>query len=152
MTVVEMLLVILVIGFLALGLFPRLNKTRAQAHVRAARDAFASSHALARQVAAQYGRLARLHLDPAAGRFWITTDTSSAASPSRLDTVQSVVSVPELFAGVTVQGRAQVFCFDPSGVATARGDCDLPNATIIFRHAGVADTVAISRLGRLWKR
>ncbi|MEE9132712.1 MAG: GspH/FimT family pseudopilin [Gemmatimonadota bacterium] len=148
----EVLLVVVVLGVLAAIAFPGLVRARARVDVAAAREAFASTHALARQVAAQYGRLCKLHLDPNGNRFWVTTDTSSVPGRQVLDTIRPLVNVGAQFGGVRVEARPATFCFDPRGLATARGDCDLPNATVVFRRGGVADTVTISRLGRLLRR
>jgi type II secretory pathway pseudopilin PulG len=148
----EAVVVAAAIGLAALIAFPSLVRARARADVAAAREAFAATHALARQVAAQYGRLSRLHLDPGTDRYWVTIDTASAVGRQILDTVQPVVRVQEQFGGVQIEAKPHTFCFDARGLATARADCGLPNATVVFRRGGVADTVAISRLGRLYRR
>ncbi len=148
----EALFVATAIGLAALVAFPSLVRARARVDVAAAREAFAATHALARQVAAQYGRLCRLHLDPDDNRFWVTVDTAHMMGRGILDTVQPIVRVDEQFGGVQIDAAPHTFCFDARGLATARADCDLPNATIVFRRGGVADTVAISRLGRLYRR
>ncbi len=148
----EALFVTAAIGLAALIAFPSLVRARARVDVAAAREAFTATHFLARQVAAQYGRLCRLHLDPRGNRFWLTVDTAHVAGLEVLDTVQPVVQVDGQFGGVQIDAAPHTFCFDARGLATARADCDLPNATIVFRRGAVADTVAISRLGRLYRR
>jgi len=151
-SLMEITLVLGAFGVLAMIAFPSLSRARAKVEVAAARRAFAAAQALARQVASQYGRLSTLHLDPQANRFWVTIDTSSIIGVEVVDTVQAAVDVGGRFAGVVVEGAPRRLCFDPRGLATARGDCDLPNATVVFRSGAVADTVTISRLGRLLKR
>ncbi len=79
-------------------------------------------------------------------------DTAHVAGLEVLDTVQPVVQVDGQVGCVQIDAAPHTFCFDARGLATARADCDLPNATIVFRRGAVADTVAISRLGRLYRR
>jgi type II secretory pathway pseudopilin PulG len=148
----ELVVVVLVVGLLMVIAVPRLARARARMQVVAARRAFTAAHSLARLAAAQYGGLSRLHLDPETDRFWVTADTGSLSGIAVRDTLHPVVRVGRQFAGVTIEGSPRTFCFDPRGLATARGDCDLPNATLVFRRGGITDTVTISRLGRVLPR
>jgi prepilin-type N-terminal cleavage/methylation domain-containing protein len=145
----ETLVTVALLGLAMLVAIPALRDARARVDVAAARDAFVATHSLARRAAVQYGGLSRLHLDPARGAFWVTADTGSAPGGGPLDTIMPPVRVPERFRGVTLEAAPRVFCFDPRGIATPRGDCDLPNATVVFRRGDFADTVTISRLGRV---
>ncbi len=151
-SLVEVLVVLGALAALVLIAVPGLTRARAKVEVASARQAFAASHALARQIAAQYGRLSYLHVEPPTNRFWVTSDTGNSAGTVVLDTIGPIVQVDVRFAGVHLEGSTRTFCFDPRGHATARGNCDLPNATVVFRSGAAADTVTISRLGRLLKR
>jgi len=151
-SLMEALFAMAIMGVVLAIAFPRLVRARARVDVAAASGAFGSAHSLARQVAGQYGRPGRLHLDPNGNSFWITIDTSSLPGLQILDTIRPVVDIDRQFGGVRVHAKPKTFCFDPRGLPTARGTCDLPNATIVFRRGSVADTVTISRLGRLLRR
>ncbi|MGD2216490.1 MAG: hypothetical protein PVJ64_07025 [Gemmatimonadales bacterium] len=149
----EVAVVLVVLGAVLLIALPSLARARARVEVMVARENFATLHALARQISVQYGRISKLHLDPGGGRAWVTVDTSSHAGVAVLDTISRVaLSGGELGGGVQLEGAPRTFCFDPRGLGTARGDCDLPNATLVFRCGTVADTLTLSRLGRLRRR
>jgi Tfp pilus assembly protein FimT len=152
LSLAEVMVTIVVLGLVMLIGVPSLMRARARVDVAAARDAFVATHGLARQVAVQYGRLSRLHLDPRRNGFWVTADTGSIPGRPVLDTVMPPVFLAERFGGVSLEAAPRVLCFDPRGIATPRGDCDLPNATLVFRRGGFADTVTISRLGRVRRR
>ncbi|HSG82772.1 MAG TPA: type II secretion system protein [Gemmatimonadota bacterium] len=148
-TIAEVLLALGIMAVLVSVAVPALARSRARVNVAAARDAFAATCALAQQAAAQYGRLSRLYLDPDADRFWVTVDTAVRRGTVPVDTVGPLVGLKPSFGGVQLDGARRTICFDPRGFATARGDCDLPNATIVFSRGGIADTVTLSRLGRV---
>lgn len=151
-SLIEAVLVIAVLSAAAFIAAPRLVEAHARAQVTAARRAFAAAHALARQVAAQYGAIGKLHLDANDHRFWVTVDTSAVPGLVVEDTVGPVTFVGGRFGGVKIQSSRRLLCFSPHGLGTARGECELPNATVIFRLGSVADTLVISRLGRVRRR
>lgn len=148
----EVAVVLVVLGAALSIALPSLARARARVEVAAARESFATLHGLARQISVQYGRISRLHLDPAGGRAWVTVDTSSRAGVEVLDTISGVVLAGGEIGDVKLEAAPRTFCFDPRGLATARADCDLPNATLVFRSGAVADTITLSRLGRLLRR
>jgi Tfp pilus assembly protein FimT len=148
----EVAVVLVVLAVVLLIALPGLARVRARVAVTAARESFATVHSLARQISIQYGRIARLHLDPAGSRAWLTVDTSSQPGFPVLDTISGVAFAGGDIGGVRLEAAPRTFCFDPRGLATARGDCDLPNATVVFRSGAVVDTVTVSRLGRLLRR
>lgn len=152
-SLVEVAVVVVVLGIVLLIALPSLARTRARVGVMVARENFATLHALARQISIQYGRISKLHVDPGSGRVWVTVDTSRRAAVQVLDTIGEIsVSGGEVGGGVRLEGAPRTICFDPRGLATARGDCDLPNATLVFRCGAVADTITVSRLGRVLRR
>ncbi|UCC73383.1 MAG: hypothetical protein JSV86_02115 [Gemmatimonadota bacterium] len=148
----EVVIVLVTLAALLLIAVPSLARARSRVELAAARQAFASAHAMARQIAAQYGRISRLHLDPGGRRFWVAVDTSSRIGVEALDTIIYVTLGGAGSSGVEVEAAPRTLCFDPRGLATSRGDCDLPNHTVVLRHGDLADTVTISRLGRLLRR
>lgn len=151
-SLVEAIVVSAMLGLLLMLALPDYLRARARANVGAARDAFIATHSLAQRIAAQYGRVARLHLDPEANRFWVSVDTGFATPGPSLATILPVVSTQQRFAGVRIEAPTRTFCFDPRGLPTARHDCSLPNATIVFRLGSISQTLTLSRLGRVVRR
>jgi Tfp pilus assembly protein FimT len=151
-SLVEAVLVISVFTIIAAVAVPSLMRARARVDVAAARRAFVSTHNLARRVAAQYGSLARLHIDPKEHRFWVTVDTSAGPGHPVEDTVGPVTHVAAQFGGVKLSSNRRLICYHPFGLGTAQGSCELPNATLVFARSDVVDTVTVSRLGRVRRR
>lgn len=151
-SLIELTVAIAALSTLILIAVPSLVRVRARLDVSAARSAFASSHALTRQIAGQYGRLGKLHLDTIDHRFWVTVDTGEVLGSGSEDTIGPIVSVGDRFSGVRMSSNRRMLCFNARGLGTAQGECNLPNATVVFNKSAFGDTVTISRLGRLLKR
>ncbi len=152
LTLPELVLVLALVGLTAAIAYPPLARARARIDVRAAADLFAATHRLTRQVAVQYGRLARLHIDPSAGAYWLTVDTSAMPRRAVEDTIGPVVRTGSRFGGVRLESYRRLLCFDPRGLGTAAGTCELPNARLVFERAGVAETLTVSTAGGLRRR
>ncbi len=152
-SIIEVLWTLALLGILAALAGASMLASRDRARVAAARGAFSATHSLARQVAARYGRASKLWIDSRAGSFWLTVDTTAAPWGGGIeDTVREVVNVGDRFGGVRISSTRRLLCFDPSGLATAIGECELLNATIVLWRGRVADTITIFRLGRLRDR
>ncbi len=152
-TLLEAVLVVVVLGLLRGIATPYLIEAHARAQLSAARTAFTASHGLARQVAEQYGRISKLHIDPIENSFWVTVDTTALPwGGTGEDTVEEVVHVGEVFAGVRIEANRGLLCYDPRGLGTAIEECELPNATIVLQSRSYTDSLTISRAGRLLHR
>ncbi len=77
-TLLELLVVTILLGALTLTALPLIGPARVRAAVRHAVDEFRAVHSLTRATAIRHGRVARLYIDNAAGRFWVEVDTSAA--------------------------------------------------------------------------
>lgn len=148
----EVVLVSLAIALLAAIALPRLAATLARAKVAAARDVFSAVHGLARQIPAQYGRISKFHIDPEGNRFWVTVEADSTAGAATQDTVGPLLDLSSRFRGVTIKSNRRMICYNVRGLGTALGECELPNATVVFSLGAMERSVTISRAGRLLKR
>jgi hypothetical protein len=109
-----------------------------------AADQFVTAYWLARSAAARYGRVAELHIDVAAGRFWVEVDTARLGGVT--DTIGTVRNVPQ---AVSLTSNRSMVCFEPRGLPTTRGSCEAANATVVFTQDGKSDTVKVTTLGKV---
>jgi prepilin-type N-terminal cleavage/methylation domain-containing protein len=145
-TLMEIVAVLTVIGVMSAYATPRLLSTREGLAVRAAADEFVAAHTFARATAIRQGRVVRLKIDAASGRFWIETDSSPTKSGVmvRLAPVRSISSK-----NVTMTSSRDVLCFDGRGITTPIWSCPSGDAVLTFTRGEYADTVTTTITGKV---
>lgn len=145
-SVVEIVVVLVLLGAVATTALPQLSSTRGRYAVMHAADEFASAHRLARAIALRNARVAELHIDPAAGLFWVEVDTS-AMRTGATDTIGPVRRSSNH--NVTMTSTRSLLCFDGRGLATPVWACPPGDATLTFSRGTYADTVRTTLTGKL---
>ena len=138
-TLIELIVVVGLIGFLSVLLFPTLAGTLQKQDVRAARDAVASLHGKARANAVRKGLNTTLHLT--SGVIYIT---SAHPVTGVLDTLSGGVQNLATRWGVGWVTSRDSLVFDSRGLGI-----ESSATTIIVSKSGFADTVEVSRIGRV---
>lgn len=140
-TLIELIVVVGLIGFLAAFLLPTLGGTLQKQDIRSARDAVAILHAKAKAVAVRRGLSTTLHL--ADGQVYIT---SAHPVTGVLDTLRGGVQDLVSKWGVGWVTTRDSLVFDSRGLGI-----ETSATTIIVSKSGFADTLAISRIGTVVK-
>lgn len=145
MTIIELVVVLLITAAMAAVAGPSISASFRRTATRVAADEFVTTHALARSVAARYGRIAELHINPSTHRVWVEVDTSAGGG------VKDTVGVVKYLADgtVTIVSDRTILCFDARGLPSTRGSCEPADATLTFSRDGTADTVTITALGEV---
>jgi len=136
-TLTELVVVVVVLGLLMGTTAPRLAALRDRAAVRAAAAVVRSALAAARDEARNRAAPAVLALDAAERRVIVL-----AGSGTSRDTVLVQPLAPEL--GVSLERTGDSVRFAPSGIGYG-----VSNTTIVLRRGDAADTLRVSRLGRV---
>lgn len=125
---------------------PELQDALRRRTVQAAADEFTTAHSLARATAIRYGRVAQLHIDASARRFWVEVDTSADAVGQR-----ATIWYDRTLTGPTVQMSSDrtLLCFDARGLALDVDPCQTGDAQIVFSAIQTADTVRTTVLGKI---
>lgn len=143
-TLIEAAIVLVVVGIIATIALPSMAQAYRHRATRGSSDRFALTYALARSTALRYGRVAELHVDAAAARFWVEVDTSGTGVRDTVGFAHDLGG-----GGLTVTSTRSLLCFDGRGLPTTRGACEPANATITFGIAGSVDTVMTTALGKV---
>ena len=142
-TVVELLIVIVLMGFLSAISYPRFSAVRASAALRAARVQFGASLATARAAAVRFGRPAQLKRT--GNTVQVRADTSgtgvfvSLGEPVALDSQFSV----------TLSATVDSVVFGSRGLAT---NLTASGAQFQLMRGGIRDSVCLTRLGQVAPR
>jgi prepilin-type N-terminal cleavage/methylation domain-containing protein len=145
-TLVESIIVMSLLAVVAAIGAPKLSAALRRRITSVAADQFVASHSLARATAVRYGRIAQLHIDPAARRFWIDVDTSADAVGERA-TIWYARDISD--AGLTMTSNRTLLCFDAGGLASTAGSCEPGDSQVIFAKSDKADTVTTTALGKV---
>lgn len=145
-TLMEMITVLLLIGAMSAYATPRFFSTQEGFAVRHAADEFVAAHRLARATAVREGRVVRLRIDAASGRFWMEMDTSLTQSGGmdRLGPVRSISSE-----NVTMTSSRDMLCFDGRGITTPIWSCPPGDAVLTFKRGGSTATVTTTVTGKV---
>jgi len=134
-TLPELTVVTLIIGVLASVVVPPVRRFLDQAAVRGASERYVAVHAVTRQSAILSGRLSRYVVDRGTNTLVLSLRTPEG----RWDTVR-VVPLGDLRLTVS----QPTVTFNPLGVGYGAS-----NTTVIFARGASAETVTVSRTGRL---
>src|SRR6267143_4122333 len=110
-TAIEMVIVVVLIGIIAMIGFPKISKTLDKTNVRSARHAVGTLAATARAAAIQRGCRSALHFTATPSVVWVTT-----ACPTKVDTVSGVQDLQARFK-VTMSASRDSVQYDPRGLS-----------------------------------
>ena len=145
-TVIDVIITTGLLGVVTAFGTPELQDVLRRRTTQAAADQFTTAHSLARATAIRYGRVAQLHIDPAARRFWIEVDTSADDVGQRATVwYQRTLTNP----GVQMSSDRAVLCFDARGLALDVDPCQAGDAQVVFTAMQAADTVRTTVLGKV---
>ncbi len=143
-TLIEIAIVVVMTGILLMVALPPMARAYRSRLTQSGADRFVLTHSLARSVALQYGRIAELHIDAAAARFWVEVDSSGTGVRDTVGFMHDLGSD-----GLTVTSTRSIVCFDARGLATTRGPCQPADVTITFAVSGHVDTLTTTALGKV---
>lgn len=145
-SMIEMLMVLTLMAIVAATGGPKLSAALQRRTTSSAADQFVLTHSLSRSTALRYGRVAQLHIDATARRFWIDVDTSANGIGQRA-TIANVRDVSG--SGLAMTSTRTLLCFDARGIASTSGSCEAGDAKVIFSDGATADTVTTTILGKV---
>ncbi|MEK6610157.1 MAG: prepilin-type N-terminal cleavage/methylation domain-containing protein [Gemmatimonadota bacterium] len=134
-TLLELTMVLAIVSVLATVVTPPLGRYLDSAAVQEAVQRYAVLHETTRQLAIARGALARLELDSARK----TVTLAVRRSPSAWDTVDT-----RTLGSAALSTSQPVITFDPIGIGYGTS-----NSRIVFSRGATADTLFVSRTGRL---
>ena len=145
-TVIDVIVTTGLLGVVTAFGAPQLQEALRRRTTQAAADQFTTAHSLARATSIRYGRVAQLHIDAAARRFWIEVDTSADDVGQRATVwYERTLTNP----AVQMSSDRTLLCFDARGLAIDVDPCQAGDAQVIFTALQAADTVRTTVLGKV---
>jgi prepilin-type N-terminal cleavage/methylation domain-containing protein len=144
-TLLEVIIVLALLAVVAAMGAPRLQASLRRRTTQTAVDQLATAHSLARATAVRYGRVAQLHIDAGAKKFWVDVDTSANGVGQR-----ATIWYTRDLSGLTAMSSTRsTLCFDARGLPLVLGACEAGDATVIFTAQEKADTLRTAALGKI---
>ena len=145
-TILELMVVVVIIGVIAMIGFPRIKNAIQKTNVRSARVATATFIATARQAAIQRGCRGVVHFSSgASGTVWVTVcPRMSATGSGTIDTVGVVNAMAQLY-GVTMSASLDSVQFDPRGLSLTGAQ----SSVAFLGSDGTRDSVLINQIGKV---
>src|SRR5205807_6937734 len=111
-TLIEMIIVVVMIGVIAVIGFPKIRRALDQTNVRSTRVFLSTAVATARAAAVQRGCRTAVHFANGSGTVWVTA--CSRANPALIDTIGGVANLASRY-NVTLAATNDSIQFDPRG-------------------------------------
>lgn len=145
-TVVEMIIVIVMMGIIAVIGFPRIRRALDKTNVRSARVFLGVAVATARAAAVQRGCLGVVHFaSGATGSVWVTACPRTSPGAGTIDTIGPVEQLSARY-NVTLTANVDSIRYDPRGLS-------MDNTDVMVRIAGNTtsghDSLLVNRIGKV---
>jgi prepilin-type N-terminal cleavage/methylation domain-containing protein len=148
-TLLEVLITLILLALTYAIVIPSIGRARVQAAVYNSTQAVISTISLAKAAAVRFGRPSVLRIDSDRDRMWVEVDTTVGGSGAA-DTLGFFSFADQL--EVDLESDRTTLCFDGRGIGVTRSICPEAGAAIIVSLQGKADTVFVSRVGRVLTR
>jgi prepilin-type N-terminal cleavage/methylation domain-containing protein len=145
-TLIEMLLVVIILGVVAVLGFPRMSAGMTRANVRGARTTLINLMAKARTAATQTNRITLVKIEGDNAVVLMRPRRLLPVAGNDADTLGAVARLGETY-GVTVTATIDSVRFDPRGLGSGFGT----GTTFLVSKNGTTDTITIDGLGRVTK-
>ena len=144
-TMLELMIVIVIVGVLALVGFPKIKDAIQKTNVRSARVATSTYVATARAAAIQRGCRGVVHFSASTGAVWVTVCPRMTTSGSgTIDTIGIVSQLGTLY-NITLSETQDSVQFDPRGLRLNN-----TSTTVWFAAtSGEQDSILINQLGKV---
>ena len=144
-TMLELMIVIVIVGVLALVGFPKIKDAIQKTNVRSARVATGTYVATARAAAIQRGCRGVVHFSASTGAVWVTVCPRMTTSGSgTIDTIGIVSQLGTLY-NITLSETQDSVQFDPRGLRLNN-----TSTTVWFAAtSGEQDSILINQLGKV---
>jgi len=147
-SIIEMIIVIVMMGIIAVIGFPRIRRALDKTNVRSARVFLGTAVATARAAAVQRGCRGVVHFasgSGAAGKVWVTACPRTSPGVGTIDTIGSVEQLSARY-NVTLTANIDSIRYDPRGLS-------MDNSDVMVRIAGNTttghDSLLVNRIGKV---